>query len=370
MQPNQPVAEALPRSGAEREPVPTNLAGLSDSSPRQGHQAAASFPSTDGGRAGGGESGGATKTEPMDTLLADCLSKIVLGEPQRFKNLVIFPVFAPVDHGPEYLTLFEALQRNVMTITEVTQAGQVPHVKVTNLAEVPVLLMEGEELIGARQNRVLNTSILIKEKSELIIPVSCTEAGRWHYNSPFFSHSGHFSSARLRRIKSSSVAASLKHSPGHKSDQSAVWAEVHALANKTMVSSPTSAMHDIFQAKRAELDGALSALQQAPEQSGVVVLVNDRVAGFDLLSSTRAYRVVHDKIVQSYALDALVGETLPTTEGLREKVDAFLGASRACAERAYPVVGCGSDYRYEAPGILGSALVSDGKIIHLNLYRN
>src|SRR5688572_6635809 len=136
----------------------------------------------------------------MNTLLADYISTITLGEPQRLRNLMVFPVFAANGHDREFLTLAEALQNNLVTLTEISQSGQVPHLKLTNAADVPVLLVEGEELIGAKQNRVLNTTILVNAKSETIIPVSCTEAGRWSYSSPLFKHSGHLSPHKLRKV--------------------------------------------------------------------------------------------------------------------------------------------------------------------------
>src|SRR5437762_2180611 len=112
----------------------------------------------------------------MNTLLPDYLSRVTLGAPQQFRNLVIMPVFGANGHGPEYLTLKEALAANSVTLSEVSHGGHVPQLKVVNAGASPVLLLDGEELLGARQNRVLNTSILLKQSSETIIPVSCTEA--------------------------------------------------------------------------------------------------------------------------------------------------------------------------------------------------
>jgi len=42
----------------------------------------------------------------------------------------------------------------------------VPELLVINQGERAVLLVDGEELVGAKQNRVLNTSVLVRGKSE------------------------------------------------------------------------------------------------------------------------------------------------------------------------------------------------------------
>jgi hypothetical protein len=50
-------------------------------------------------------------------------------------------------------------------------------------------LLDGEELIGAKQNRALNLTILAPAKQVIVIPVSCVEAGRWHLRrSPRVTH--------------------------------------------------------------------------------------------------------------------------------------------------------------------------------------
>ena len=110
---------------------------------------------------------------------------------------------------------------------------------------MPVLLLDGEELVGARQNRVLNTSILLKENSETIIPVSCTEQGRWSHVSQSCSDSGLVAGRRLRCITADSVARNLRESGRHRSDQGAVWEDLSRVQRRTGVSSPTGAMSDV-----------------------------------------------------------------------------------------------------------------------------
>ncbi len=44
-----------------------------------------------------------------------------------------------------------------------------------NHTEIPVLILDGSELKGAKQNRIVNISILLKKNFEIIIPVICVE---------------------------------------------------------------------------------------------------------------------------------------------------------------------------------------------------
>ncbi len=46
-----------------------------------------------------------------------------------------------------------------------------------------MLLLDGEHLEGAMQNRVLNVSVLAAARHDTVIPVSCVERGRWGYGS-------------------------------------------------------------------------------------------------------------------------------------------------------------------------------------------
>jgi hypothetical protein len=43
------------------------------------------------------------------------------------------------------------------------------------------LLLDGEQLVGAKQNRIPNMIVLVAAQTEVTIPVSCVEQGRWGY---------------------------------------------------------------------------------------------------------------------------------------------------------------------------------------------
>jgi len=193
----------------------------------------------------------------MNASLQDYLSSLRLGEPQTHRNIVVFPMIGTNNGDSRWLTLGEAIERQLLVVTEVSRSGSVPELIVINRTDRPVLLLDGEELIGARQNRVLNTTILLKEKSETIVPVSCTEQGRWSYVSAAFAEAKLVMASKMRAQKMRSVSESLAAAAGYKSDQGEVWEEIAALHAKAGINSPTSAMHDVFKARERELEECL-----------------------------------------------------------------------------------------------------------------
>ena len=173
----------------------------------------------------------------MDPVISGYLSTLELGEIQIYKNMAIIPLFSSDDGGPGYLPMKEALEKRLLVVTEVSQSGSVPELKVVNKGDIPVLLLDGEELAGAKQNRVLNTTILVVEDSETIIPVSCTEQGRWSYASAEFCESGNIMNRKVRARKVSSVKRSLEVSNCYLADQGAVWEGIEFCANLAGVHS-------------------------------------------------------------------------------------------------------------------------------------
>lgn len=305
----------------------------------------------------------------MDSIVNEYLLNLEFGELYQFENMAVVPIFSPIDDSPGYLVLKEALERKFITITEVSHGGSVPELKVANKGNSAVLILDGEELVGAKQNRILNTSILLKKNTETIIPVSCVEQHRWSYVSREFISSDSFMSSELRAIKNYSVTSSLGRTGKYNADQHAIWNGVHKLAVEANVSSPTGAMKHVFDSRKNDLDEYLKAFKYQPHQKGLLVLVNGEIAGFDAVSLESAQEKLYPKLVRSYAMDALFDRKTGSREPSLEKAEGFVNRLRSLEEKHYQSVGQGKDYRYSGYSIVGSALVFRKKLIHAAFFR-
>jgi hypothetical protein len=304
----------------------------------------------------------------MDKDIKKYLSSLDLGELQQFNNMAVFPLMTSLDDSPKYLILKQALDQHVLVIGEVSQEGRVPELKVVNKADTPVLLLDGEELAGAKQNRVLNTSILLKENSETIIPVSCTEQRRWSYKSQEFAESGTVMIPKIRKMKSQTVSDSLHESREFRSDQGTVWTSIDELSEQTGIRSQTAAMKDVYEAKEKELDEYLNTFKCLPGQKGLLTFIDGKVVGFDFLSLDTAYALLHPKLVKSYAMEALLQKTQKTEKPGAEKGKEFLKDAGRCKEKKYKSVGKGDDHRFEGKQLVGSALKFQKKVIHMAFF--
>jgi hypothetical protein len=112
-------------------------------------------------------------------ILAKTVGSILAGKPQTRGGVTVIPILAPMQTEPEWLTLAEAGDR--VRITEVGEEGSVPDLRVANPGDLPLLLLDGEQLVGAKQNHILNMTVLVAVQTEVTMPVSWVKRGRWGY---------------------------------------------------------------------------------------------------------------------------------------------------------------------------------------------
>jgi len=299
----------------------------------------------------------------MNECIEDCISSIELGTPQTFRagGITVIPILMENNGGIDYLTLHQELEMDFISIAEVSETGDVNKLTVTNRGDKPVLIVDGEQLVGARQDRVTNTTILVESHSKTIIDVSCTEHGRWHYTAGGygFTDSDFMMSHEIKKKKMSSVSESLHHDRGFRSDQQEIWNDISSMNQRSDSHSPTGAMKDSFEKHRITLDEYVATFPLVSKQHGLIVLINGRVEGLEMVSQEAAYGSFHEKIIRSYAIDAFLHEgQTPAKPSLKIARD-FLKVIKHCREDKYKSVGIGDDYRYTTEVITGSALVVD-----------
>jgi len=309
----------------------------------------------------------------MKQILDQALG-VKIGEPATFKNITVFPLMGGLRTVADYLTLDEALAQKLAAITEVSEGGSVPELKFVNSGNKKVFLLDGEELVGAKQNRVLNLSIMVPVGKTLVVPVSCVEAGRWHHRSREFSSSprAHYSEGRAKKM--AQVSASMKASGRRTSDQNFLWEDINEKFSRLGSSSPTAAMSDMYEQHSVHLEDYVRSFSPAADQVGAVFAIEGKVAGLELFDSPETWQKLFPKILRSYGLDALVRARSVSTKKratpnpTKAKAAAFLRKVTKAKEEEFPAVGEGQDLRLTGPRLTGAALAVDGRVVHLSAF--
>lgn len=297
------------------------------------------------------------------------VSSLQIGHPQVFGDLSLFPLRHADGQGMDYVLLDEALEQKLAHVTEVSQGGHVPELAFENDSAKRILLVDGDELLGARQNRIVNITILVGAGKKLVIPVSCVEQGRWSYRSPKFVAARRSLFASAKAAKMRNVSDSLKQSGERLSDQSAVWSAIRGKLADRHVASETASMNDLYSTIEEELGGYEQAFHLESSQAGGVFAVGGRVLGLELFDAPEAFARSFPKIVRSYAMEARGSAANAESKAALVDVRRFLDEMLAATTEKYAALGEGDDLRLTAKGLAGGALVADGRVVHLAAYR-
>ncbi|HXE91797.1 MAG TPA: DUF6569 family protein [Terriglobales bacterium] len=274
-------------------------------------------------------------------------------EPISHGNLTIFPVAASTTFDTSrFLTLDEGLASGEVVVTEAGQVrplirgprtrpvpqpggGDVNRLVLVNNSSRPLLLLAGEIVTGGKQDRVVGKDRIIPAHGDADLSVFCVEPGRWTATSD-----------RFQAYDGNMAQPSVRAKAMGDKDQQKVWEEVHksnqgmaevvaaspagigagsgsgigssegqrrAAAEIASTSSYARVMANDEVKKR--MDEAVAPIAgprsdvlrrlRAQKAIGVVVAVNGRIIWADLFASTDLLSAYWEKLVRSYAAEAL-----------------------------------------------------------------
>ncbi len=289
--------------------------------------------------------------------LFECDVKV--GEGSVIAGLTVFSLTGARTPAPPYLTGPEAFETGLMTVSEL-DPPEVPALAVTNRAEVPILLVEGEMLIGGDQNRTMNVTVLIPNRRTTVVPVSCVEAGRWGGRRTVSGSRSH-APGSLRAAKTASLEPRTADGTSRRSDQHRVWDEVERQSRSHDIESESLALDDVQQSREAGIADQLDRLSAVPGQIGVVCAVGDRVVGVDLFDKPSTLEWYLRGIVAGHVLDA--GATESRADPV-VAIERFLSQVDGAIRDSGRGVGLGEEILLRG-GVTGLGLTYERCLVHL-----
>lgn len=314
-------------------------------------------------------------------VFGEFLKTLTVGELETHDNLTVLPVFTTMPQKNGYALLGEAVETGKFTVTEVDEGGSVPNLKVENGLDQDVLILDGDILIGAKQNRSVTTTIIIGRKSRSVIDVNCVERGRWHYKGRNFTASDQPMFSRARASKSRSVNYSLREKKSYAADQGKVWDDINqksirfSLEDANYKASGTEAADEMYASYEDRIKAYESSFKPREGQVGFVVLIDGKVAGCDIFGSPGVLNRAFGKGIRSYVLDAIeksfdkkakkasVGDS-------RKKAAAFLASVGKLKPEVFSSTGKGMNIRFEGKSSNGFAALDGDQVVHLAAFHD
>ena len=313
----------------------------------------------------GNNPGGPAAVRTVSTALRDLRT----GTVHRVSNLTIFTLHREEPADP-CLLLSEATDMGTVEVGEVSEGGRVPEILVRNRSDRRILILQGEILEGARQNRTANTDVLVAPKSDLVIPVSCIEQGRWRYRSRHFSSEGAVIHPELRAAVNREVTRNIREEGKPDASQGEVWGMVAAKMRTLGVSSPTASLSEAFEKARPRFADYEALVPHLRGAQGLAAAIGERIVLVEVFETAHQLELLAEKLIDSLAADALEelnergDQPTPSEGAVRRLLDDLAGAEATES----PGVGLGTDVRLDAADCFGSGLVFEGRLVHLAAY--
>jgi hypothetical protein len=298
----------------------------------------------------------------VQTQLADYISACQFRPfeyPVDQSVLRIFTMHTLHEFPKPIIELSKALDQQLAEVTEVDQSGSVQQLYVLNHSQSHLLIYEGSLLKGAKQNRVVNATLLLPPVSKNVIPASCVEQGRWNYSSRSFAKSEYDAPQFLRK----SIRKNVSASKSLMGDQSEVWNEIRHFSTVKKVANRSSDFEDMYR-RSAKTESLFPVGLQLPPCHGVFLDVSGNCS-MDFVASQQAFASVQARLIAGYEQQARhETKSLASEENPVQKVVKWITEGSVFTQ---PSAGSGTDIRIQTELAYISALVSEEEVVSVSI---
>jgi hypothetical protein len=296
------------------------------------------------------------------------MAGLTLGTLQRIATIDLIPLVRAGTPGEADLLAHEALAAGALEVLE-KDGGVVQELLARNKAPRPVVIIEGETLVGARQNRIVAHTVVVAAGQDVIVPVGCMEHGRWHFKSAQFASGASPSEWKVRREIKDSVMRSRSAGGAAALNQSALWDRVDQELATAEVHSSTADYHELVERRMGAAAPLLAGVRPVEGQVGLLALSDGLLVAIDLVGSSATWGHLAERALRSLlpaASDPEARASRPEARRLSaEEWLRVLGGARIARR---PAIGLGDDFELAADGLIGSGVWLDGHPAYLSAF--
>ncbi len=296
--------------------------------------------------------------------------KIQVLEFQKEGAISILQVATEEKNTLDFISSGKAIEDNLIEVTEVSDSGSVNNLKVANKSDKFVFFMDGDILVGAKQNRVMNISALIEPNRIVDVPVSCVEAGRWGYRRSNFYSTDYSAPAKMRYQKMKDVNINLDKKRGFYAEQSNVWKEVSDYEVCYKRRSATSDCSELFANEDERLKSLTESFKLKKGANGFVIFKGKKMLSTDIFNRDEIFDEYFGKILKGVGMDIVnIDEKADfvTEIEAKERIEKFFARFDTLNFKFEKGIGVGEHKRFEASNMIVSELSYEAKPVHISV---
>ena len=288
-----------------------------------------------------------------------------VSEPVEKNNITAFFLSSIEKNNNKYLSFSEAIAKNKVQISEVNKEGLLTKLSVSNKSSDNIIILNGELIIGTqiRQDRIVDSTVLIPGYATVLINTFCGEQYRWSprlSNKISTSESLYFSSGRANNAADINTKLSK---------QCRIWSEISEKISDFNVKSFTNSVDQIYKKKKVNVEEIVNFFKIPSEAVGVALGINNQLVNIDIFSNNCMLQIYLPKIIRSIALDSF--KKISKKSYLKKKdVHRFLRQIHQANKQKRKVVEgtLGEELQFNSESVAGSILYHKEQTVHFSAF--
>ncbi|HCA43066.1 MAG TPA: hypothetical protein DEP28_07420 [Bacteroidetes bacterium] len=264
----------------------------------------------------------------------------------------------------------DAINTDKVEVSEIDTSGRVSHILAINKTDEFVFFADGDILRGAKQNRTLNTSILMYPNKKVVIPVSCVEAGRWRFNSDKFKPEEFSKPIEMRKKMNQQVTKNKLSNPSsYDANQGLVWDTVSQYSISYNLKSSTSSYSDLIENNKNNFKEFGNKFKYTENSTGFAFYKNNKLISIEALNNQELAKHHFSKLINGIIPDVYQIERIENFDEKKctDSFNYFIKSYLDEPYKLYPGVDAGTEKRFDSEILTGFELTYENKLIHLSI---